>query len=41
MSDMTASSPVSQAATRKRPQNMIPWIILGLIGLLLPLFDDS
>ena len=41
MSNTSAAMSANHAATRPRPKNMIAWIILGAIGLFLPLLDDS
>jgi len=41
MSDTTAAMPATPAAGRKRYQKMVPWILLGAAGLLLPLLDDA
>ncbi|NBQ76638.1 MAG: hypothetical protein EBU14_15030 [Acetobacteraceae bacterium] len=41
MSDTTAAMPATPVAGRKRYQKMVPWILLGAAGLLLPLLDDA
>ena len=43
MTDTTASAPARAAGTSwlGRLEGKLSWIVLGLVGLLLPLLDDS
>lgn len=41
MSDITASMPAASVNGRKRYQKVVPWLLLGAAGLLLPLLDDA
>ena len=41
MSDTSLPLPVAAAAPRRRFEGSLPWLALGLVGLLLPLLDDG
>ncbi|HEY6716880.1 MAG TPA: hypothetical protein VI232_11110, partial [Reyranella sp.] len=41
MTDTAAPAQPARALSLARIEGAFPWIALGLVGLLLPLFDDS